>query len=170
MENKPYAIAVRIYDENGITKADIKTSPYDGSKMETIIWTKPDERERFYYNGYTLYYDERIKNTKPLQKLSFIVNLQHASGTDVLHDVVHGLLQVAVLADVLLHRIDGVHNGGMVTLEFGTDGFHAHTGDLADDIHRHLAGGTHIGAALFPADVGGNHIIGRATSLMIFSS
>ena len=51
----------------------------------------------------------------------FIVNLQHASGTDVLHDVVHGLLQVAVLADVLLHRIDGVHNGGMVTLEFGTD-------------------------------------------------
>ena len=90
----------------------------------------------------------------------FIVNLQHASGTDVLHDVVHGLLQVAVLADVLLHRIDGVHNGGMVTLEFGTDGFHAHTGDLADDIHRHLAGGTHIGTALFPADVGGNHIIG----------
>ena len=90
----------------------------------------------------------------------FIVNPQHASGTDVLHDVVHGLLQVAVLADVLLHRIDGVHNGGMVTLEFGTDGFHAHTGDLADDIHRHLAGGTHIGAALFPADVGGNHIIG----------
>lgn len=65
----------------------------------------------------------------------FIVNLQNASGTDVLHDVVHGLLQVAVLADVLLHRIDGVHNGGMVTLEFGTDGFHAHTGDLADDIH-----------------------------------
>ena len=48
----------------------------------------------------------------------------------------------------------------MVTLEFGTDGFHAHTGDLADDIHRHLAGGTHIGAALFPADVGGYHIIG----------
>lgn len=48
----------------------------------------------------------------------FIVNLQHASGTDVLHDVVHGLLQVAVLADVLLHRIDGVHNGGMVTLKF----------------------------------------------------
>ena len=71
----------------------------------------------------------------------FIVNLQHASGTDVLHDVVHGLLQVAVLADVLLHRIDGVHNGGMVTLEFGTDGFHAHTGDLADDIHAHVLPG-----------------------------
>ena len=63
MENKPYAIAVRIYDENGITKADIKT------KMETIIWTKPDERERFYYNGYTLYYDERIKNTKPFAEI-----------------------------------------------------------------------------------------------------
>ena len=69
MENKPYAIAVRIYDENGITKADIKTSPYDGSKMETIIWTKPDERERFYYNGYTLYYDELIKNTKPFAEI-----------------------------------------------------------------------------------------------------
>lgn len=69
MGNKPYAIAVRIYDENGITKADIKTSPYDGSKMETIIWTKPDERERFYYNGYTLYYDERIKNTKPFAEI-----------------------------------------------------------------------------------------------------
>ena len=44
----------------------------------------------------------------------FIVNLQHASGTDVLHDVVHGLLQVAVLADVFLHRIDGVHNLSLI--------------------------------------------------------
>ena len=29
MGNKPYAIAVRIYESNGITMADIKTSPYD---------------------------------------------------------------------------------------------------------------------------------------------
>lgn len=69
MNNKPYAIAVRIYDKNGIIKADVKTSPCDGSKMETIIWTKPDEREQFYYNGYTLYYDERIKNTKPFAEI-----------------------------------------------------------------------------------------------------
>ena len=30
MENKPYAIAVRIYESNGATMADIKTSPCDG--------------------------------------------------------------------------------------------------------------------------------------------
>lgn len=69
MENKPYAIAVRIYDENGITMADIKTSLRDGLGIETIIWTKPNERERFYYNGYTLFYDERIKNTKPFEEI-----------------------------------------------------------------------------------------------------
>jgi hypothetical protein len=70
MENKPYAIAVRIYESsNGTVMADIKTSPYDGLKQETIIWTKPDERERFYYNGYTLFYDERIKNTKPFEEI-----------------------------------------------------------------------------------------------------
>ena len=69
MENKPYVIAVRIYESNGTMMADIKTSPCDGTKMETIIWTKPDERERFYYNGYTLYYDERIKNIKPFVEI-----------------------------------------------------------------------------------------------------
>ena len=36
MENKPYAIAVRIYESNGITMADIKTSPCDGLRTETI--------------------------------------------------------------------------------------------------------------------------------------
>ena len=51
------------------TMADIKTSPCDGLKQETIIWTKPDERERFYYNGYTLIYDERIKNVKPFEEI-----------------------------------------------------------------------------------------------------
>nr|DAG52783.1 MAG TPA: hypothetical protein [Caudoviricetes sp.] len=69
MENKPCAIAVRIYESNGATMADIKTSPCDGLKQETIIWTKPDERERFYYNGYTLIYDERIKNVKPFEEI-----------------------------------------------------------------------------------------------------
>ena len=69
MENKPCAIAVRIYESNGITIADIKTSPCDGLRTETIVWTKPYERERFYYNGYTLFYDERIKNTKPFEEI-----------------------------------------------------------------------------------------------------
>ena len=69
MENKPYAIAVRIYESNGITMADIKTSPCDGLIMETIVWTKINERERFLYNGYTLFYDERIKNTKPFEEI-----------------------------------------------------------------------------------------------------
>lgn len=70
MENKPYAIAVRIYEKaDGTTMADIKTSPYDGLKQETIIWTKPHERERFSYNGYTLFYDERIAKTKPFEEI-----------------------------------------------------------------------------------------------------
>lgn len=69
INNKPCAIAVRIYDENGITKADVKTSPCDGLRTETITWTKSNERERFYYNGYTLFYDERIKNVKPFEEI-----------------------------------------------------------------------------------------------------
>lgn len=69
MSNKPYAVAIRIYDENGITKADVKTSPVDGSKMETIIWTKQDDRERFCYNGYTLFYDERIVHCMPFVEI-----------------------------------------------------------------------------------------------------
>lgn len=69
MENKPYVIAVRIYESKGITMADIKASSYDGLKTESIVWTKPDERERFYYNGYTLFYDERIKNAKPFEEI-----------------------------------------------------------------------------------------------------
>lgn len=72
MENKPYAIAVRIYESKGATMADIKTSPcdrLDRLRMETITWTKPNERERFYYNGYTLIYDERIKNVKPFEEI-----------------------------------------------------------------------------------------------------
>lgn len=69
MGNKPYAIAVRIYESNGITMADIKTSPCDGLRTETITWTKLNERERFYYNGYTLIYDERIKNIEPFEEI-----------------------------------------------------------------------------------------------------
>lgn len=70
MENKPYAIAVRIYESsNGTVMADIKTFPCDGLRMKTITWTKPNERERFYYNGYTLIYDERIKNVKPFEEI-----------------------------------------------------------------------------------------------------
>ena len=70
MENKPYAIAVRIYESsNGTVMADIKTSPCDGLRMETIIWTKINERERFLYNGYTLFYDERVKKIKPFEEI-----------------------------------------------------------------------------------------------------
>lgn len=69
MENKSCAIAVRIYESNGATMADIKTSPCDGLRMETIIWTKINERERFLYNGYTLFYDERIENMKPFEEI-----------------------------------------------------------------------------------------------------
>lgn len=70
MENKPYAIAVRIYESsNGTVMTDIKTSPCDGLRTETIVWTKPNERERFSYNGYTLIYDERIKNVKPFEEI-----------------------------------------------------------------------------------------------------
>ena len=69
MKNKPYAIAVRIYESNGATMADIKTSPCDGLKTESIVWTKINERERFYYNGYTLFYDERITKTKPFEEI-----------------------------------------------------------------------------------------------------
>lgn len=64
MENKPYAIAVRIYESNGITMADIKTSLRDGLGIETITWTKPNERE-----SYTLIYDERIKDIKPFEEI-----------------------------------------------------------------------------------------------------
>lgn len=42
---------------------------YEGLKMETIVWTKPGERERFFYNGYTLFYDERIVKTKPYKEI-----------------------------------------------------------------------------------------------------
>lgn len=70
MENKTYAIAVRIYeDSDGVTMADIKTSPYDGLRTETIVWTKPNERERFYYNGYTIFYDERVSKVKPFEEI-----------------------------------------------------------------------------------------------------
>lgn len=70
MENKTYAIAVRIYeDSDGVTMADIKTSPCDGLRTETIVWIKPNERERFYYNGYTIFYDERVSKVKPFEEI-----------------------------------------------------------------------------------------------------
>lgn len=62
-KGKPYAIAVRIYNKNNIVMADIKTSPIDDSTLETIVWTHEKDREKFYYNGYTLYYDEREKKS-----------------------------------------------------------------------------------------------------------
>lgn len=70
MENKPYALAVRIYEKSdGVVMADVRTSPCDGSKMETIVWTRPNEREQFCYDGFTLFYDERIAKTKPFSEI-----------------------------------------------------------------------------------------------------
>lgn len=38
METKPYALAIRIYEKsNGVVMADVKTSPCNGSKIETIV-------------------------------------------------------------------------------------------------------------------------------------
>lgn len=60
---KPLAVAVKIYNnpEFIFPLADIRTSPYDGSKLETITWTNAEERNRFEYNGYTLFYDTRTE-------------------------------------------------------------------------------------------------------------
>ena len=58
---KPLAVAVRIFEGYAATMAEVRTSPYDGSKLKTIVWTNADERNRFQYNGYTLFYDERNK-------------------------------------------------------------------------------------------------------------
>lgn len=60
---KQLAVAVRIYEGGQFPMADIRTSPYDGSTLKTIIWTNPEERNRFDYNGYTLFYDEREKKS-----------------------------------------------------------------------------------------------------------
>ena len=60
---KPLAVAVRIYQVDTFPMADIRTSPWDGSTLETIVWINPEERNRFDYNGYTLFYDEREKKS-----------------------------------------------------------------------------------------------------------
>lgn len=57
---KPLAIAVRIYEGAGVFPyADIKTSL---GSVETIVWTNINQREQFFYNGYTLFFDERACN------------------------------------------------------------------------------------------------------------
>ena len=61
MKGKPLAVAVRIFTGESDIMADVRTSQCDGSTLERIVWTKPEERNRFAYNGYTLIYDERGK-------------------------------------------------------------------------------------------------------------
>ena len=61
MKKKPLAVAVRIFEGYAAIMADIRTSHYDDSRLEKIVWTNPEERNRFEYNGDTLFYDERIK-------------------------------------------------------------------------------------------------------------
>ena len=63
MNRKPLAVAVRIYHGDIFPMADIRTSPCDGSTLETITWTNTEERNRFEYNGYTLFYDARAEKS-----------------------------------------------------------------------------------------------------------
>ena len=77
------------------------------------------------------------------------------SGLHVLDDVAHGLAQVLVVLHVTLHGLEGVDDGGVVTAgEFTADLFHAHAGDLAQDVDGHTAGRGNVGVALGAADVG----------------
>ena len=48
----------------------------------------------------------------------------------------------------------------MIALELLTDGFHAHAGHFADDIHGHLPRRAHIRVALFAADIRRQYIVG----------
>lgn len=58
-EVKPLAQEVRIYYSSNLICADIKYIT-DKDHIFTIDWNNIEERNKFIYNGYTLYYDERI--------------------------------------------------------------------------------------------------------------
>ena len=62
---------------------------------------------------------------------------------------------------VTLHGLEGVDDGGVVTAgEFTADLFHAHAGDLAQDVDGHTAGRGNVGVALGAADVGRGDVEG----------
>lgn len=64
-QDKPLALAVRIYEDASMTTmAEIKTP--SGDTTTTIQWNNVDERNQFYYNGYTLFYDERVVKVKKM--------------------------------------------------------------------------------------------------------
>ena len=64
-KNKPLALEVRIYEDKDRTPmAEIKTTR-SGSTV-TIQWTNINDRNQFYYNGYTLFYDERVFKIKKI--------------------------------------------------------------------------------------------------------
>lgn len=65
--DKPLALSVRIYkNSDGVIKADIVTSlGFRMGTVETVEWLKPSERERFCYNGYTIFLDERFNSVYP---------------------------------------------------------------------------------------------------------
>lgn len=64
-KNIPLALEVRIYEGKDRTPmAEIKTTR-SGSTV-TIQWTNINERNQFYYNGYTLFYDERVIQIKKI--------------------------------------------------------------------------------------------------------
>ena len=80
------------------------------------------------------------------------------SGLDVLDDVAHGLAQVLVVLHVPFHGLEGVDDGGVIAAgEFPADLFHAHAGDLPQDVDGHTAGRGHIGVALVTKCCQGNY-------------
>ena len=87
------------------------------------------------------------------------------SGLHVLDDVAHGLAQVLVVLHVPFHGLEGVDDGGVIAAgEFPADLFHAHAGDLPQDVDGHTAGRGHIGVALGAADVGRGDVYKRQLS------
>ena len=89
-------------------------------------------------HGTVLYFEDtsvvkKLQEAFPSYKDNFPTWSQH---TSAMHDdVAHGLAQVLVVLHVTLHGLEGVDDGGVVTAgEFTADLFHAHAGDLAQDV------------------------------------
>ena len=60
------------------------------------------------------------------------------SGLDVFDDVADRLPEMLVVLHVPFHGLEGVDDGGVIAArEFPADLFHAHAGDLAQDVDGH---------------------------------
>lgn len=63
MENRRYVYGVRIFYENGyIPMAELAFGDGGRPTGETKIieWSRQSEREKYYFNAYTFYWDERF--------------------------------------------------------------------------------------------------------------